>query len=155
MCKKFIVILALSLLLISSAGARTIIWDFENGYDYNFVLQSTYPPSFSIDDPAIAGDESLTGIGAFPSLPEAGVAWTVGPPTQFDGLKPAVATGARIDGNGLLNYSLGSEDIATGSGTLNTYNLNQNGDFLNTPDNDQIATSPPVILEEGAVLKVW
>lgn len=155
MCKKLIIVLVLSLLLISSAGAKTIIWDFEKGYGHGFLFQSTYGPGNALDDPDTAGDESLTGIGQSPSLPEAGVAWTVGQPNQFDGLKPAVAAGARVDGSGLLDYSLGEEVIPAASGTLNTFNLNQNGDSLNTPENDQIASSPVVQLEEGAVLRVW
>ena len=76
MCKKLIV-LVLSLCVISSANARTIIWDFENGYGHGFVLQSTYAAAFAFDDPNIAGDESLTGIGGVAGLPDAGVAWTM------------------------------------------------------------------------------
>jgi hypothetical protein len=41
------------------------------------------------------------------------------------------------------------------SSYLNTYNLSQWGDNLHTAANDQIATSPPVLLGDGAVLTVW
>jgi hypothetical protein len=157
MCKKLVFVLTLSLLLISSAGAETVSWDFENGNGHNFDLWSVQAAGLSIDDPTIAGDESLTGAGgaAGVGLPDAGMAWTVGQPNQFDGLKPAVERGARVDGNGLLNYSLGTEDIPTESGTLNTYNLNQDGDYLHSQANDQIATSPIVTLDVNAVLTVW
>ena len=155
MSKKSIFILVLSLCLISSAGAATVSWNFERGNDHGFTVWSVFPAGNTIDDPAIAGDELLTGVGGSAGLPDAGVAWTIGQPNQFDGLQPAVATGARVDGNGLLNYNLGTEDIPTGSGTLNTYNLNQDGDYLNAMENDQIATSPPVLLGENAVLTVW
>jgi hypothetical protein len=155
MCKKFITVLTLSLLLISSAGAGTVIWDFENGNDHNFILQSTYNAAVGIDDPDTAGDESITGVGGISGLPDAGVAWTVGPPTQFDGLKPAVSNGARVGADGLLDYSLGTQVIPSESGTLNTFNLNQNGDQLHSQENDQIASSPIVILDANAVLTVW
>jgi hypothetical protein len=156
MCKKFIIVLALSLLLISSAGAETVTWDFENGNDHNFILQSTYYAWPAWDDPNTAGDESITGVGGAQGLPDAGIAWTVGPPTQFDGQKPAAdVEHARVDANGLLDYSLGTERIATESGTLNTFNLNQHGDYIHTQENDQIASSPIVTLDANAVLTVW
>jgi hypothetical protein len=156
MCKKFIIVLALSLLLISSAGAETVTWDFENGNHHNFILQSTYYAWPAWDDPNTAGDESITGVGGAQGLPDAGIAWTVGPPTQFDGQKPAAdVEHARVDANGLLDYSLGTERIATESGTLNTFNLNQHGDYIHTQENDQIASSPIVTLDANAVLTVW
>ena len=74
MCKKFIIVLALSLLLISSTHAATISWDFENGNDHHFSLWSVVAPGLSFDDPNIAGDESLTGVGLGFGLPDAGVA---------------------------------------------------------------------------------
>jgi len=155
MCKKLIV-LALSLCVISSAGASTIVWDFENGNDHRFTLWSAYYAWPTDDDPNTAGDEALTGAGGAVSLPDFGVAWTVGPPTQFDGQKPAAdVANARVDADGLLDYSLGTERIATESGTLNTFNLNQHGDYIHTQENDQIATSMAVLLDEGSVLKVW
>jgi len=45
------------------------------------------------DDPNVAGDESLTGIGMVEeyALPNSGVAWSIGAPNQYDGLKPAIA----------------------------------------------------------------
>jgi len=141
--------------VISSANARTIIWDFE-GYDHSFLLWSVSAAWPALDDPNIAGDEDITGAGGAVGLPENGVAWTVGPPTQFDGLKPAAdVENARVDADGLLDYSLGTERIATESGTLNTYNLNQHGDYIHTQENDQIATSPAIMLGENPVLKVW
>ena len=156
MCKKFIIVLALSLLLISSVGAGTLNWDFEDGEDHNFNLWSAYLVWPADDDPNTAGDESMTGVGGSRGLPENGVAWTVGLPTQFDGQKPAADVGnARVDADGLLDYSLGTVRIDPNAGTLNTYNLNQHGDNIHTQANDQIATSPVVTLEENAVLTVW
>ena len=155
MCKKLIV-LTLSLCLISSVGAATVNWDFENGNEHYFTLWSVNPATPIPNDPFTAGDETITGVGGPAGLPDYGVAWTVGPPTQFDGLKPAVDVGnARVDANGLLDYSLGTERIATDTGTLNTYNLNQHGDYVHTQENDQVATSPTVLLGENAVLSVW
>jgi len=156
MCKKLIVVLTMSFCLISSVGARTVTWDFENGEDHNFTLYSTYPAVAGLDDPNTAGDEKITGMVGISRLPDAGIAWTVGPPNQFDGLKPAAdVENARVDANGLLDYSLGAERIATESGTLNTYNLNQHGDYIHTQENDQIASSPIVVLDANAVLTVW
>jgi len=156
MCKKLIVVLTMSFCLISSVGAGTVTWDFENGEDHNFTFYSTYPAVAGLDDPNTAGDEKITGMVGISRLPDAGIAWTVGPPNQFDGLKPAAdVENARVDANGLLDYSLGAERIATESGTLNTYNLNQHGDYIHTQENDQIASSPIVVLDANAVLTVW
>lgn len=167
MCKKFIIVLALSLLLISSTHAATISWDFENGNNHHFSLWSVVAPGLSFDDPNIAGDESLTGVGLGFGLPDAGVAWTIGPPNQFDGLAPAIEEGCHVV-NGVLEYGpcndpFGVFDVEPPSYTnsrgqssyLNTYNLSQWGDNLHSQQNDQIATSPIVILGEGSVLMVW
>ncbi|NIN34845.1 MAG: hypothetical protein GTO60_07005, partial [Gammaproteobacteria bacterium] len=167
MCKKFIIVLALSLFLISSTSAATISWDFENGNDHRFSLWSVVSAVGWIDDPNIAGDESLTGAGGHTSLPGSGVAWTIGPPNQFDGQIPTVEEGCHVV-NGLLEYGPCNDpfnvfNVEPPSYTnsrgqtsyLNTYNLSQWGDGLHTADNDQIATSPPVVLGENAVLTVW
>lgn len=117
-------------------------------------------------DPTTAGDEALTGVGGVNGLPGAGLAWTVGSPNQFDGLKPAFVQGNHTDANGMLNYTLNGQPISPGvsfnmvnqrgqSGYLNTYNLNQWGDGLNSVTNDQIAKSPNVVLPANAVLIVW
>ena len=74
MCKKFIIVLALSLFLISSAGAGTVSWDFENGNDHRFSLWSVASAVAWFDDPNIAGDESITGVGGHTYLPGSGIA---------------------------------------------------------------------------------
>ena len=162
MCKKLIV-LALSLCLISSAGAETVKWDFENGNTHKFNLQSTYLPALAFDDPNIAGDELMTGVGGSKGLPDAGIAWTVGPPNQFDGQAPAVEEGCHVV-DGVLQYGPCNDPFshdANGvnargqSSYLNTYNLSQWGDNLHSASNDQMATSPVAILQENAVLTVW
>jgi len=169
MCKKHIIaVLALSLFLISSAGAATISWDFENGNGHRFNLWSVQSAGFAFDDTNIAGDESLTGVGAGNGLPSAGLAWTIGPPNQFDGLIPAVEEGCHIV-DGVLQYGPCNDPFGAAVGDppydltnsrgqssyLNTYNLSQWGDGLHTAGNDQIATSPLVVLGENAVLTVW
>ncbi len=163
MCKKIIFVLTLSLLLISSTGAATVNWNFEEGNGHNFELWCVQPAGLAIDDPTIAGDETLTGVGGASGLPDAGMAWTVGPPDQFDGLAPAIEEGCHVV-NGLLVYGpcndpFGYDGQTPNSrgqtGYLNTYNLNQWGDNLHSAANDQIATSPIVTLDENAVLTVW
>ncbi|MCF7973307.1 MAG: hypothetical protein K9N55_05800 [Phycisphaerae bacterium] len=149
MCRKRITaVLALSLFLISSASAAVISWDFENGNDHGFILWSINPPIPGEDDPNTAGDEALTG-----GLPDAGVAWNIGTPDQFDGQKGAGdPSRGNYDANGLLNLDLGTQRMTRHHGFLNTYSLNQHGDYVHTPQNDQIATSPLVNLGEGAIL---
>jgi hypothetical protein len=154
MCRKRMVVLLQCLCLVTSVGAGTVTWDFEDGNTHHFQLWSAVL-SYGAEDPCTAGDELLTGVGGPVGLPSAGLAWSVGTPDQYDGLKPAVAKDARVDADGLLKYSLGPEYIPASSGTLNTFDLNQNGDWLNTPGNDQLATSPMIGLGEGAVLTVW
>ena len=170
MCKKHIIIvLALSLFLISSAGAE-VIWDFENGNDHGFSLWSLMPATPAADDPNIAGDESLTGVGGNNGLPDAGLAWTIGEPNQFEGLLPAFAEGCHDNtATGVLEYGPCNDPFGAAAGDppydftnsrgqssyLNTYNLSQWGDGLHSASNDQVATSPPVLLLDGAVLTVW
>jgi hypothetical protein len=140
----------------------TIHWDFEDGNDHDFTLWSVVPPIPTADDPNTAGDEALTG-----GLPDAGVAWTIGQPDQFDGLIPVFVEGCHVV-NGVLKYgpcnnpfSVTGEspyDFTNGrgqSGYLGTYALSQWGDNVHSEDNDQIATSPVVMLDENAVLTVW
>jgi len=141
---------------ITNAVVPRVDWDFENGNDHGFTLWSINPATPVPDDPNTAGDEALTGgwaEGDPNNLPEAGVVWTIGPPTQMDGLLPGADPGhARVDANGLLDYASGTNRMTTDHGFLNTYNLNYHGDFVHDQENDQIATSPLVILYEGAVL---
>ncbi|MBO8131265.1 MAG: T9SS type A sorting domain-containing protein [Candidatus Marinimicrobia bacterium] len=139
-------------------------------------MRCLIPATPAADNPDIAGDEQITGVttpaepNAAPEtgLPYAGVAWTIGPPNQFDGQQPAVIEGCHVV-DGVLQYGPCNDpfkavfgeppyDFTNARGQssyLNTYNLSQWGDNLHSEDNDQIATSPPVLLGEGAVLKVW
>jgi hypothetical protein len=161
--KIIITVLALSLCLVTSVGAGTISWDFENGNDHRFDLWSVQAAAPWIDDPNIAGDESITGAGGHTGLPGAGIAWAIGEPNQFDGLIPAVEEGCHVV-DGVLQYGPCNDPFGAADGApnsrgqssyLNTYNLSQWGDGLHTADNDQIATSPPVVLGENAILTVW
>jgi hypothetical protein len=162
MCKKLIV-LTLSLCLISSVGAATVNWDFENGKDHFFSLWSVVSAVEWFDDPDIAGDESITGVGGHTGLPGAGLAWCIGRPDQYDGFKPPVQEGDKIRADGTMEYNQPGKNHpftfpVNGRGQesyLNTYNLTQWGDNVHTQQNDQIATSPLVVLGEGAVLTVW
>jgi len=162
MCKKLIV-LALSLCVISSAGAATVSWDFEGGNQHLFTYWSANYGWPALDDPTIAGDEALTGAGGVQGLPDFGVAWTVGPPDQFDGQTPVVVEGCHVV-NGVLEYGPCNDPFGYAgqipnsrgqTGYLNTYNLSQWGDNLHIAANDQMATSPAVLLGEGSVLTVW
>jgi len=149
------VALVSALCLISTARAEDVVWDFENGNDHGFTLWSVVPAVPAPDDPDVAGDETLTGgwePGNPNNLPEAGVAWTIGPPTMFDGLKPGVGDHARVDGDGRLLYSAGTSRMTADHSFLNTYNLNLHGDYAHLQGNDQIATSPVVQLYEGSIL---
>ena len=142
--------------IAKKADLPTVEWDFENGNDHGFTLSSLNPATPAADDPAVAGDEAITGgweEGNPNNLPEAGVTWTIGPPTQMDGLLPgADPANARVDANGLLDYFAGTERMTADHSFLNTFNLNYHGDFVHTQENDQIATSPTVLLYEGAIL---
>lgn len=147
---------------------NTISWDFEGGNDHGFDLRCINPATPAEDDPYIAGDESITGVGGDNGLPGAGVAWTIGPPNMFDGFEPAVNEGCHVvdyvleysDCNDPFGAAEGDPpyDFANSrgqSGYLNTYNLSQWGDDLHTEENDQIATSPKIVLGEEAELTVW
>ncbi len=87
MVEILIVTLCFSSLIVK---AQNVNWDFENGNDDGFTLWSVIPATPASDDPNTAGDESITGVGGDLGLPFAGIAWTIGPPIQFDGQKPAV-----------------------------------------------------------------
>ena len=144
---------------ITNAKVLQVIWDFENGNDHGFTLGSLIPATPAADDPNIAGDESITGVGGDNGLPDAGVAWTIGSPDQFDGLIPAVEEGCHVV-DGVLQYGPCNDpfsaavgdppyDFTNGrgqSGYLGTYSLSQWGDGLHSATNDQIATSPAVLL---------
>lgn len=145
-----------------------VTWDFENGNDHGFTLSCTKPAEPAPDDPAIAGDESITGVGGNSGLPDAGLAWTIGLPNMFDGLAPAMSEGCHVV-DGVLLYGPCNDPFAAAagdppynftngrgqSGYLGTYQLNQWGDNLHSAANDQVATSPAVVLEEGAELTIW
>ena len=145
-----------------SAGAD-VIWDFEKGNDHGFVLTCVNPATPASDDPTVAGDEAITGVGGPKGLPGAGVAWSIGRPDQYDGMKPAVQEGDKAGPDGTMQYNRAGTNHpftfpTNGRGQesyLNTYNLTGWGDNLHTAANDQIAKSPLVLLGEGAVLTVW
>jgi hypothetical protein len=142
--------LAVDEIRITNAAVLEVNWDFENGNDHGFILWSLVPPIPAPDDPNTAGDEALTG-----GLPDAGVAWNIGTPDQFDGQKGAGdPSRGNYDANGLLDLDLGKDRMTRDHGFLNTYSLNQHGDYVHTKENDQIATSPVVELYPGAVLTV-
>ena len=148
-----------------------VIWDFEDGEDHGFILRCINPATPAAADDDIAGDEAITGVGGTDGLPAAGIAWAIGQPDQFDGLLPAVVEGCHddVDPDGKLAYSNCNDPFGAAVGDppydftnangqssyLNTYNLSEWGDNLHTQENDQIATSPPVLLDAGAVLTVW
>ena len=166
---KSIVTVVLVTFCFSSVIVKAqIVWDFEDGNDHGFTLWSVVPATPATDDPNTAGDEAVTGVGGSDGLPDAGHCWTIGPPNQFEGLKPAVDEGEHVV-NGVLKYTDANdpfgvfEDPANPSfinprgqtSYLNTYNLNMWGDYLHSQYNDQIATSPPVLLSDDAMLIVW
>jgi hypothetical protein len=161
MCRKLSRIalaLLVSLVIMTTVYGNDVVWDFENGNDHGFTLWSVVPPIPAADDPGKAGDEALTG-----GLPGAGVAWSIGRPDQYDGLKPPVEEGDKIKADGTLEYNQAGLNHPftfpiNGRGQqsyLNTYNFTQYGDNVHTQQNDQIATSPPVLLDAAAVLTVW
>jgi hypothetical protein len=158
MCRKLIVVVsALCLCLIASASAATIVWDFEDGDDHRFNLWSAYAPVFASDDPCRAGDEALTGCGGTWGLPDAGLAWTVGRPDEFEGLIPAIddAGNCHIEG-GLLKYGPCNDPFGADvvKGWLNTYALTMWGDRLHNANNDQIASSPTVLLGASSEMTI-
>lgn len=155
----------LTLCFSSQILIAQVNWDFEDENDHGFTLRSIIQATPADADDDIAGDEEITGIGGDDGLPGAGIAWTIGPPNQFDELIPAFAEGCHDDGaDGYLLYSscndpfgfVASPENSRGQYSyLNTYNLSQWGDNLHTQENDQIATSPPVLLDSDAMLTVW
>jgi hypothetical protein len=149
--------LAVDEIQITNAIDPLVIWDFETGDD-GWTLRTVNPATPAPDDPNTAGDEALTG-GWDPdnleNLPQAGLAMVIGAPEEMDGLKSGADPGRREDPNDNLLYSLGKARIEPGHRTLNTYNLNFHGDWVHTPQNDQIGRSPAVELLDGAVLTIW
>ncbi|MFO7656562.1 MAG: T9SS type A sorting domain-containing protein [Bacteroidales bacterium] len=153
------------LCFISLTVKAQVVWDFENGEDHDFILRCIIDATPATDNADIAGDEAITGVGGVYGLPDAGIAWAIGPPNQFDGQSPAFSEGCHDDGpDGKLLYSacndpfgfVASQVNSRGqSSYLNTYNLNQWGDRLHIQDNDQIATSPILELSADAMLYVW
>jgi hypothetical protein len=161
----------LMLMYLNLAVADDIIsWDFEDGNDHGFTLRCVVPATPAPDDIDVAGDESKTCVGGDDGLPGAGVAWAIGSPDMFDWLYPAVIEGCHVVDDylqyGPCNdpFSATSEeaeppyDFTNGrgqSGYLGTYQLNQWGDMVHLASNDQIATSPTILLGEDAMLTVW
>ncbi|KPK36271.1 MAG: hypothetical protein AMJ65_16395 [Phycisphaerae bacterium SG8_4] len=158
MYRRVLYIVLATGLLGSVPTSADVVWDFENDNDHGFSLWSVNPAIPVADDPGKAGDEALTG-----GLPDAGVAWSIGRPDQYDGLKAPVQEGDKIKADGTMEYNQPGLNHpftfpVNGRGQesyLNTYNLTQWGDNVHTQQNDQIATSPPVLLDAGAVLTVW
>ncbi|HCO94318.1 MAG TPA: hypothetical protein DIU00_10255, partial [Phycisphaerales bacterium] len=166
MCRELIYLifaLAVSLVGVAPAYGDDIIWDFEDGNDHGFALWSVNPATPAADDPATAGDEALTGIGGSKGLPDAGVAWSIGWPDQFDGQKPAVSEGDKAKADGTMEYNQSGKNhpftfpvnSRDQESYLNTYNLTGWGDDLHSEDNDQIATSPFLLIGPDAQLTVW
>ncbi len=158
-----ILLISVGLTPLLTAHADDVIWNFEEGNDHGFVLTSVNPATPAPDDPITAGDEAVTGVGGPNGLPEAGVAWAIGRPDQFDGMKPAFQEGDKARADGTMEYNQAGTNHpftfpTNGRGQesyLNTYNLTQWGDNVHTESNDQIAKSPLVLLGQGAVLTVW
>jgi len=158
-----ILIIGISLTASLTVRADDVIWDFEEGNDHGFALTSVNPATPAPDDPTTAGDEALTGVGGPDGLPDAGVAWAIGRPDQFDGMKPAFEEGDKATADGTMEYNQAGTNHPFTFPTngrdqesyLNTYNLTGWGDDVHAGDNDQIAKSPMVLLGEGAVLTVW
>lgn len=165
MHKRFAIVWCLVLamgLVGQTAMAADVVWDFEDGNDHGFVMSCLKPATPAPDDPDRAGDESLTGAGGPEGLPAAGNAWSVGTPWQYVGLKPAVEEGRNIV-DGVIDWGhsnpfrveKGDPNPRGQYSYLNTYSLSCYGDRLHAASNDQIATSPRVVLGEGSVLTVW
>ncbi len=96
-------------------------------------------------------------------MPDAGVAWSIGRPDQFDGQKPAVSEGDKAKADGTMEYNQSGKNHPftfpvndrDQESYLNTYNLTGWGDNLHSADNDQIATSPLLLIGTDAELTVW
>ena len=166
MCRELVYLilaLAVSLVGVAPAYGDDIIWDFEDGNDHGFTLWSVNPATPAADDPTTAGDEALTGVGGSKGLPDAGVAWSIGRPDQFDGQKPAVSEGDKAKADGTMEYNQSGKNhpftfpvnSRDQESYLNTYNLTGWGDDLHSEDNDQIATSPFLLIGPDAQLTVW
>jgi len=166
MCRELIYLmlaLAVSLAVVAPAYGDDIIWDFENGNDHGFTLWSVNPATPAANDPTTAGDEALTGVGGSKGLPDAGVAWSVGRPDQFDGQKPTVSEGDKTKADGTMEYNQAGKNHPftfpvnnrDQDSYLNTYNLTGWGDNLHSADNDQIATSPLLLIGSDAELTIW
>ncbi len=162
MCTKMVrvavTMLACLLMFTPCAQADDVVWDFENGNDHGFVLQSLVPATPAPQDPDRAGDESITGIGGPNGLPGAGIAWTICDLYEFEGLLPALTEGNNIINGRLvptnsLPQGRGPSQLGQ-TGYLNTYAITMWGDNLHTATNDQVATSPLVDLGQGSVMTV-
>jgi len=155
--------LAVSLVCVAPVYGDDVTWDFENGNDHGFTLSSVNPATPAANDPTIAGEEALTGVGGAKGLPDAGVAWSIGRPDQFDGQKPAVDEGDKAKADGTMEYNQSGKNHPftfpvndrDQESYLNTYNLTGWGDNVHAGDNDQIATSPLLLIGSDAQLTVW
>ena len=166
MCREMIYLilaLAVSLVGVAPAYGDDVIWDFENGNNHGFTLWSVNPATPAANDPTTAGEEALTGVGGAKGLPDAGVAWSVGRPDQFDGQKPAFDEGDKSKADGTMEYNQSGKNHPftfpvngrDQESYLNTYNLTGWGDNVHTADNDQIATSPLLLIGSDSELTVW
>ena len=166
MCRELnylMLALAVSLVCVAPAYGDDVTWDFENGNDHGFTLWSVNPATAAAGDSTIAGDEALTGVGGPKSLPDAGMVWSVGRPDQFDGQKPAFNEGDKAKADGTMEYNqTGKNHPFTfpvnnrdQESYLNTYNLTEWGDNVHAAANDQIATSPLLLIGSNAQLTVW
>lgn len=129
---------------------HAVTWDFEDP-----------------DGDGIYDDHGFTLRGLFEGeLPDGGSAWAVGPPNQFDGEVPVIEEGCHLQADGTLLYATGCNqpfpydpDVDSNDrgqdGYLDTYAVTQWGDNVHTEDNDQIATSPAIVLPADALLEVW
>jgi len=166
MCRELnylMLALAVSLVCAAPAYGDDVTWDFENGNNHGFTLWSVNPATPAFDDPTTAGDEALTGAGGPKGLPDAGVAWSIGRPDQYDGQKPTVSEGDKAKADGTMEYNQPGKNHpftfpVNNRGQesyLNTYNLTEWGDNVHAAANDQIATSPLLLIGSNAQLTVW
>jgi hypothetical protein len=166
MCRELnylMLALAVSLVCVAPVYGDDVTWDFENGNDHSFTLWSVNPATPAANDPTTAGDEALTGVGGPKGLPDAGVAWSVGRPDQYDGQKPTVSEGDKAKADGTMEYNQSGKNHPftfpvnnrSQNSYLNTYNLTEWGDNVHAAANDQIATSPLLLIGSNAQLTVW